>query len=139
MSKSIKLLYLPKEGPVEVCEALGLVAGVPLIGNHAGEWVLTGFDLGTQRARNFAMRRIVTFLTDEAPAELLANSCDGWIAAFRIFRAYLGEGSIDVAGDHEIVLAGPDPSGVSPKDVLLLERLGWTADNDQGCFSRIVN
>jgi len=51
--------------------------------------------------------------------------------ALDIFMKYPED---DMAADHDIIWAGPDPNSVSEVDIVKLAALGWHPEWDLDCF-----
>lgn len=70
------------------------------------------------------------------PAETtMPDSYTSFVIAFSVFAAYT-KGRDHVAAEHDELFAGPDPAVVSDADLIKLEKHGWTARPDLGCFRK---
>jgi hypothetical protein len=70
-------------------------------------------------------------------AKQIKNQCDGWIAAFHIFKRY--DTAIRVHGDeYGVYLMPTSPNDVSDEDKEMLEALGWTPTPDADCFQKLT-
>jgi hypothetical protein len=61
------------------------------------------------------------------------NKYERWIAAFTIFAKYEPNGG-EVAAEHDVVYAGPNPETVNEDDIVTLDDLGWHISHDYDCF-----
>lgn len=59
----------------------------------------------------------------------------GWIESFQIFAKY-GDWQ-EVAAEHDIVYAGPNPAEMKSDDIARLTELGWL-ESEYGCWERFV-
>jgi hypothetical protein len=64
------------------------------------------------------------------------NKWRGYAEAFTVFAKYSTSSYDHVAGEHDIIYAGPDPSVVSDEDKATLESLGWHIDTSLDSFYR---
>lgn len=62
----------------------------------------------------------------------------GYIEAFQIFAKYAPDDTYVLQPAHDVVYSGPDPSLVSADDLKRLEELGWSPENDTGCFYKFT-
>lgn len=66
------------------------------------------------------------------------RSYAAWAEAFTIFERYLpNEKWAQVAGEHDVVYAGPNPETVSDEDRARLDQLGWIP-SEFDCFQKFT-
>ena len=59
----------------------------------------------------------------------------GWSKAFALFAKYDTSPYVEVAAEHDIIFAGPNPKDVSEEDKQELTRYGWRVNEEFDCFS----